>query len=41
MATLTTDFAMGIEDKVQVSNPDGEHVISECCLKRRLGDIVI
>ena len=41
MALLITEFVMGTENKVPASNPDGEHVISECWLKHRLGDIVI
>lgn len=39
MALLITEFVMGTENKVQASNPDGEHVISECWLKHKLSDI--
>ena len=41
MALLITEFAMGIDNKVQMSIPDCEHVISKCWLKYRLGDIAI
>lgn len=41
MALLMTEFAMGTENKIQASDPAGEHVISECWLKHRLGGIVI
>lgn len=35
MALLITEFAMGIDNKVQISIPDSEHVISKCWLKYR------
>lgn len=41
MALLITEFVMGIENKVQASNPGGDHVTSECLLKHRLGGILI
>lgn len=41
MALLMAEFVMRTENKIQASNPAGEHLISECWLKHRLGDIVI
>lgn len=37
MALLKIEFVMGTENKIQASNPAGEHVISECCSNIGLG----